>query len=919
MSILTFIAGRPSHDWEAILQAVLENGAFSPQGSAGATLTLSFGSLQLVVTGANLLATGNRTVTSGTISGISLIDNGQTVLTMSGLALPAFANLQSMLDDAVGVDPHSEAFKTAITPFFMNEAVNATGSADGDTFLGSSGVDAFNGGGGDDYARGGAGVDTLDGGTGDDGLDYLFDARTVGININLAANSVVDNDIGAAIVDNISGFEQVLATNFADYIVGSAADNLLRGGGGADTIYGGAGNDDLRGDEAGAANAGDDQIYGGDGDDGFKGGAGQDLMDGGNGFDWVDYDSETIFAGDTATHGVIVNLSNAQLTGVSVTGIALTNVAAHTAIDTRNFIDTLALIEGLGGTGYDDILAGDDAGSAFEGYGGNDIFYGGAGADEINAGAGNDTLYGGEGGDFLFGGAGDDTIHASDSGLNRHGDFIMAGSGSNTIIGTAVFGSDGRRDGHNLSFQDIQSGVTANLTTGLATAVGMQTLFNEVHYLVGSGFGDSLTGGNAAFDDFEGYVGGAGNDSINGGSGFDEINYTLEAENGYFNASSLRILGFQGVNVNLGTGLATDSYGNSDTLSGIESIVGTGFGDTLTGSVGDNQLSGKGGNDFLYGGGGNDLLDGGLGNDRIDGGLGVDTIDYSAAGSALYIDLRVATQANTGGLGTDVITTIENVIGGAFADVLIGAAGADTLYGGAGADALVSVAGDDFAYGGLGDDYLAGRDGNDTLFGDDNNDVIDGGAGIDILRGNAGVDYIIGGTENDVIYGGDGAGNAGDLGDQWLGGDAGDDIIFGNLGTDRLSGGIGNDVLTGGEGYDYLTGEAGVDTFVYNAVSDGSISEQIGDWQGGVDKLRIDASAFGGGLAAGALAANQLVMGTVANQAFGQFLYNAGNGVLYWDADGTGAGAAVAFTRLFTSAFTLPPAALAAADFDIVA
>jgi hypothetical protein len=41
-------------------------------------------------------------------------------------------------------------------------------------------------------------------------------------------------------------------------------------------------------------------------------------------------------------------------------------------------------------------------------------------------------------------------------------------------------------------------------------------------------------------------------------------------------------------------------------------------------------------------------------------------------------------------------------------------------------------------------------------------------------------------------------------------------------------------------------------------------------------------------------------------------------GVLAWDADGTGAGSLVAFTRLFTSAFTLPPAALAVSDFDIV-
>jgi Ca2+-binding RTX toxin-like protein len=360
----------------------------------------------------------------------------------------------------------------------------------------------------------------------------------------------------------------------------------------------------------------------------------------------------------------------------------------------------------------------------------------------------------------------------------------------------------------------------------------------------------------------------------------------------------------------------------SDTMIG-DSLVdvmygGAGF-DELSGLGNDDLLFGGASSDTVYGGDGNDTLDGGAGNDRIDGGAGVDAVSYATAGSALYIDLRVATQANTGGLGTDVISTIENVIGGAFADVLIGNTGVNTLYGGAGADALVTVEGDDFAYGGLGDDYIAGRDGNDTLFGDDNNDVLDGGNGMDILRGNAGDDHIIGGADNDVIHGGDGVANTGDTGDRWLGGDGGDDFIYGNFGTDRLSGGTGNDTLTGGEGFDYLTGEAGIDTFVYNAVSDGSISEQIGDWQGGVDKLRIDASAFGGGLAAGALAANRLVIGTAANQAFGQFLYNAANGVLYWDADGTGAGSAVAFTRLFTSAFTLPPATLAAADFDIVA
>jgi subtilisin-like proprotein convertase family protein len=399
-------------------------------------------------------------------------------------------------------------------------------------------------------------------------------------------------------------------------------------------------------------------------------------------------------------------------------------------------------------------------------------------------------------------------------------------------------------------------------------------------------------------------------------AGTDWIDFSTVAGNIILNLNSGSV--FSVNSVNWGALGATTVIENAVGGDGNDTITGSGGVNTLYGMRGNDTLSGGSGDDFLYGGAGNDTFDGGLGNDRMDGGLGVDSIDYSAAASALYIDLRVATQANTGGLGTDVISGIENVFGGASADVLIGNAGVNTLYGGAGADALVTVEGDDFAYGGAGDDYVAGRDGNDTLYGGLDRDVMDGGNGIDVLRGNEGDDYLIGGADNDTIYGGDGGTNVGDIGDRWLGGDGGDDFIYGNLGTDRLSGGIGNDVLTGGEGFDYMTGEAGADTFVYNAVSDGTISEQIGDWQGGVDKLRIDASAFGGGLAAGALAANQLVIGTVATEAFGQFLYNTANGVLYWDADGTGAGARVAFTRLFTSAFALPPATIAVTDFDIV-
>jgi Ca2+-binding RTX toxin-like protein len=819
-----------------------------------------------------------------------------------------------------------------------------------DVIYGGAGSDALYGGAGNDFLSDfdnfnlfGGGATFIDGGAGDDIVQIgVFTSATLiggaGTDALYAYGDSLQNYA-------ISGFEILEANAYGFEMSGTAAqfesfdtirassanpaatvilrladtgaaqtldltDELSSGGGPrAVLLYGSNDNDTLTG------GGGNDTLYGGGGSNTLLGGAGDDVLSGGVYIDGgAGNDSLYLGPGVTATLVGGAGIDTLYLTGgygtslefLTVSGIEIlqTNSPSYEGSVQPATIGTAAQFES-----FDTILFGDypyvggalrlvDTGAAqtldladelfsdgrVRGVwftatnrgdtvtlgGGNDHLYGGSGNNNLSGGLGNDEIISLGGNDALFGGGGSDRIYDSggasvniDAGSGD--DIVSVGSGpvSGVLNGGAGADSLELADGFNMS----------NITVS-----GFETLFAS-----------SITGTLAQFD------------------GFDTINGDISL----------------GVRLTIAATGAAQFADLSDEL-GVRSLtlIGSRDAETVTGGSGADAISGNGGNDYLYGGAGDDLLNGGAGNDRIDGGAGIDTVDYSAAGSSLYIDLRVATQANTGGLGTDVITTIENVIGGAFADVLIGYAGVDTLYGGGGADAMSTVAGDDFAYGGAGDDYIAGREGNDTLYGDDGYDVMDGGIGADILRGNAGSDFLIGGDGSDSIFGGDGgtvAGNLGDTGDQWLGGDGGDDYISGDLGSDRLSGGTGNDVLIGGEGFDYMTGEAGVDTFVYNAISDGSISEQIGDWQGGVDKLRIDASAFGGGLAAGVLAANQLVIGTVANQAFGQFLYNAANGVLYWDADGTGAGAAVAFTRLFTSAFTLPPAALAAGDFDIVA
>ncbi len=243
----------------------------------------------------------------------------------------------------------------------------------------------------------------------------------------------------------------------------------------------------------------------------------------------------------------------------------------------------------------------------------------------------------------------------------------------------------------------------------------------------------------------------------------------------------------------------------------------------------------------------------------------------------------------------------DQISGGTGNDQLRGGKGRDTLRGETGIDTLTGDNGGDSLFGGNDSDVLTGGNGNDSLFGQLGNDTLSGEAGDDTLAGGAGLDVLSGGSDNDTLNGG-----------------TGDDELAGGTGIDTLRGGVGADELRGGAGNDTLTGGGQADSFVFDTPSDGN--DLISDWtavEG--DKLQISAAAFGGGLVAGALAANRLVVANnpAANQAFGQFLYNTASGQLKWDADGTGAGAAVNIAKLFDGGVAV--SALSVSGFDILA
>uniref|UniRef100_UPI003D22D3AD beta strand repeat-containing protein n=1 Tax=Aeromonas rivipollensis TaxID=948519 RepID=UPI003D22D3AD len=167
-------------------------------------------------------------------------------------------------------------------------------------------------------------------------------------------------------------------------------------------------------------------------------------------------------------------------------------------------------------------------------------------------------------------------------------------------------------------FVDVQSGSTLTgsyLDEILIGGSGDDTLNGNAgnDILLGGGGNDGLSGG----DGNDILVGGAGNDTLNGGAGNDTASY-------------IDITGGVGVTVIVNGASQNTGGAGTDSLSNMENLVGSMFGDTLTGDANANILSGLAGNDTLAGGGGDDLLIGGMGSDTLTGNAGKDTFKWQA-------------------------------------------------------------------------------------------------------------------------------------------------------------------------------------------------------------------------------------------------------------------------------------------------
>lgn len=763
-------------------------------------------------------ATGAVTVNLATGSAMGA-DGNDTLVSLDAVAGSAFADTltgdgnnnllrgnggNDTIDGGGGFDQvdYSQANGSVTVSLLTNTATGFDGS---DTFSNIEGIrggkagDVLTGDANNNRIRGNGGNDTIDGGGGLDTADYYL--ATGGVTVSLAngTSSGADGSDTLSNIENVSG-----SFLYDDSLIGSEGNNQLFGVGGNDTLLGAGGNDTL------------------------NGGAGNDSLDGGTGYDVIDYSQDA--------------------SGVSV------NLQYQRATDGAGGQDTVMGFEEVRGSAYNDVIVGSSTNLTKE------VFFGGLGNDTINGGVVTDTLNssnynvvnyqyasgsvninlgptsGGTrasasvGTGLTTGADGTDVLINIDVVVGSAFNDIITGSGRTDI--REVFkggGGDDTIDGGGgfydfADYTDATSGITAVLSgggNGTVTSAGTGTdTLRSIEGIFGSSYGDSITGsastGNLVASS-ELFRGNAGNDTINGGDGFDWAFYDTSSS---------------GVTVTLGgsaDGTAQDGLGGTDVLRNIEAVRGSDLGDSMTGS------------------GWNEFFEGRAGNDTIDGQGGIDTAYYSRSWSGVTVDLS-QNKASADGYGyggsSDTLLNVENVVGSRD--------GNDSITGTSGANRLEGNGGNDTLNGLTGNDTLLGGDGNDQITITDTgaSDSIDGGAGWDNLnlRMDSTTLTLSGGniqgiesynleitsatgttapkvTLTDAAFAAAGGNtvsvsswytNAALNIDASLAASGHNVYINGGNGNDTLVGGMGNDNLRGGGGNDSISGGAGTDTVVYD-------------------------------------------------------------------------------------------------------
>ena len=578
------------------------------------------------------------------------------------------------------------------------------------------GVDTVLAGEGDDQVSVGFGNWYVDGGSGNDGINFTqlqLYGLAHGVTVNLSISGPQNTGTGSP---QFVSIENVAGTMFADSIAGSAAQNVILGGGGDDLLATGL-----------QPTVGRDIFDGGDGDDLILyQSAGAIIVGGGPGQDTlqiqVDFDTDW-------------SLSDIERF-IGGPGRDVVRQESNTGHTPGNVITVYTNPDGV----------------FFEGRGGNDELHGAEMSDRLDGGDGNDTLYANRGNDTLSGGAGDDVL--MDGNVPDYIDNLRQQYPGKTIVyengltpddsGNDLF--DGGDGFDSVSYFYAKGAIGVEMAAGrVADGTGATDRLISIERIYGSRFDDTMTGGAASEtlvgndgddlfltgrEDAPGvadfYYGGAGNDTFrfqhrgdlnfNGGDGYDTLIVEVSGSSWNWGDNMEHFIGGSGADE-------------------ITQNVAHAHADWLEGRGGDDTLVGSNGNDRLEGGDGDDQLSGRNGDDSLVGGFGTDIAvfqgafaDYAIVGNTLSATVQ---DHRTAGEGRDSLTSIERLrfsdglyLYSAAAGLWVSAPSADAIgFGTQGPDRLTGTGAANL---------LSGLGGADRLSGDAGNDTLDGGAGNDI-------------------------------------------------------------------------------------------------------------------------------------------------------------------------------------------
>jgi Ca2+-binding RTX toxin-like protein len=555
---------------------------------------------------------------------------------------------------------------------------------------------------------------------------------------------------------------------------GTAGSDRLQVFGGNDTVNAGAGNDlvtlnlGVMGPTAGLPTA--------------------DVLDGGDGFD-------TLFFNIGSGGGVNVFMSSGSANWFSN--------GSNAVVSLNNF-------ESVSGTAGSDFMAGGLAGFSWADYDWTAPSVGYVDTQTFRGSAGFDTL----GGDGLADGLRQVADYSSLSGA-----ISMQVNGGDQNPWRTVMKPTGASGSLEMDQLYSVTRIVGTNVSGIDSVTGGSK----------SGVGDWLMGGSSVRTQFgslqEEFMGGAGNDTIEGFGGFDLVLYNSAAA-----GAGDTLQGFAGVVVDLDSGTATDGIdvnaglagmqAGTDTLMDIEGVVGSNYNDSLTGSDANNYFQMR------------------SGNDSVDGRGGFDMAAYQGSTTGVNVSLAVVGAQVTGktyilstgatAQGTDTLVDIESLRGSDFNDTLTGGGVTDWR-------GLTGIRREDFE-GRAGNDVIDG--GNDhaanlAIYGDES-------VGYDIAKYErapeaVAIDMRVTATDagGTYILVDDGYGTQDKLYNiNGLAGTRFDDVLIGNAESNTFLGNAGDDVIDGNEGTDSVRYDSALEG-VHVDLDSGIAYDGMGYWVDG--------------------------------------------------------------------------------------